>query len=68
MTVFRWIIGVLSGLLAAGSVLSLVLFLAFDIQLWLERARTLRRGTYMAALLWFNVEVWGRVVWTLIHW
>ena len=68
MTVFRWIIGVLSGLLAAGSVLSLVLFLAFDIQLWLERARTLRRGAYMAALLWFNVEVWGRVVWTLIHW
>ena len=68
MTVFRWIIGVLSGLLAAGSVLSLVLFLAFDIQLWLERARTLRRGTYMAGLLWFNVEVWGRVVWTLIHW
>ena len=68
MTVFRWIIGVLSGLLAAGSVLSLVLFLAFDIQLWLERARTLRRGTYLAGLLWFNVEVWGRVVWTLIHW
>jgi hypothetical protein len=48
--------------------LSLVLFLAFDIQLWLERARTLRRGTYLALLLWFNIEVWGRVIWTIIHW
>jgi len=68
MTVFRWIIGVISALLGAGSLLSLVLFLAFDIQLWLERARTLRRGTYLALLLWFNIEVWGRVIWTIIHW
>lgn len=68
MTVFRWIIGVLSALLAAGSLLSFVLFIAFDINVWLERARSLRRGTYMALLLWFNVEVWGRVIWTLIHW
>lgn len=68
MTVFRWIIGVLSALLAAGSLLSFVLFIAFDINVWLERARALRRGTYMALLLWFNIEVWGRVIWTLIHW
>lgn len=68
MTVFRWIIGVLSALLAAGSLLSFVLFIAFDINVWLERARSMRRGTYMALLLWFNVEVWGRVIWTLIHW
>jgi hypothetical protein len=68
MTVFRWIMGVLFGLLAAGSVFSLVLFLAFDIPLWLERARSLRRGAYLAGLFWFNVEVWGRVVWTLAHW
>lgn len=68
MTVFRWIIGVLSALLAAGSLLSFVLFIAFDINVWLDRARSLRRGTYMALLLWFNVEVWGRVIWTLIHW
>jgi hypothetical protein len=68
MTVFRWIIGVLSALLAAGALLSFVLFIAFDINVWLDRARSLRRGTYMALLLWFNVEVWGRVIWTLIHW
>ena len=68
MTIFRWIIGMIAALLGAGSALSLVLFLALDIQIWLERARTLRRGTYMALLLWFNIEVWGRVVWTIIHW
>lgn len=68
MTIFRWIMGVLSVLLAAGSLLSFMLFIAFDIELWLKRARSLRRGLYMALLLWFNTEVWGRVLWTLIHW
>ena len=68
MTIFRWIIGVISVLLVGGSVLSFVLFMAFDINSWLERARTLRRGAYTALLFWFNVEVWGRVIWTIIHW
>ena len=68
MTIFRWIVGVLAALLATGALLSLALFLAFDIEVWLKRARTLRHGVYMALLLWFNVEVWGRVLGTLIHW
>ncbi len=68
MTVFRWIIGVISALLASGALLSFVLFMAFDINVWLERARALRRGAFTAFLFWFNVEVWGRVIWTLIHW
>jgi hypothetical protein len=68
MTVFRWIIGVLSALLVTGSVLSLVLFLAMDLQPWLVRARTLRRFAMMALLLWFNVEIWGRVIYTIVTW
>ena len=68
MTVFRWILGVLGALLAVGSIVSFVLFIAFDIAVWLERARALRRSFFSVALLWFNVEVWGRVVWTLWHW
>ena len=68
MTVFRWIMGVLAGLLAAGSVLTFVLFMVFDEEGWIARARSLRRGTYLACLSWFNIEVWGRVVWTIIHW
>jgi hypothetical protein len=42
--------------------------MAFDINIWIERARSFRRGAYMALLFWFNVEVWGRVIWTIIHW
>ena len=68
MTVFRWIVGVLCAVLAAGSALSLVLFLASDLQLWLWHARSLRRGVYLALLFWFNIEVWGRVLWTITHW
>ena len=68
MIVFRWIIGVIAALMAAGSVLSFVLFMAFDINVWLDRARSFRRWLYLSCLLWFNVEVWGRVVWTIIHW
>ena len=68
MLIFRWIIGVIAALLAAGSVLSFVLFMAFDIKVWLQRARTFRRGTYLTCLLWFNVEVWGRVILTIVRW
>ena len=68
MTIFRWIIGVISAILAGGSLLSFVLFMAFDIPAWLDRARVFRRGMVTALLFWFNSEVWGRVVWTLIHW
>ena len=68
MVVFRWIIGVLALLLGTASLLSFVLFIIFDIEIWITRARSFRRGLYMALLLWFNVEVWGRVVWTIIHW
>lgn len=68
MHIFRWIIGVISLLLVGGATLSFVLFMAFDIDVWLERARVFRRFAYMALLFWFNIEIWGKVVWTLIHW
>jgi hypothetical protein len=68
MTVFRWIMAVLLGLTAGGAALCFALFMAFDINVWIERARSLRRGAYLAMLFWFNIEVWGRVVYTLVHW
>jgi hypothetical protein len=68
MTIFRWIIGVLSAVLCLGSALSFVLYMAFDIPVWLDRTRTFRRGAYMALLFWFNVEIWGRVILTIIRW
>ena len=68
MTIFRWILGVVVALLITGSVFSFVIFIAMDIPVWIERARSLKRGAYLACLLWFNVEVWGRVLWILLHW
>ena len=66
MTTFRWIVGVLAVLFATGALLSFALFVAFDIELWKRRARTLCRGLYMTLLLWFNVEVWSRLLSALI--
>jgi hypothetical protein len=68
MKVFRWIMGVIAVLLASGATVSFFLFISLDIDVWLERARSLRRGAYLACLFWFNIEVWGRVLWTIIHW
>ena len=66
MIAFRWVIGVVAGLMALGAVVSLLIFLGFDIRLWLDRARRFRHWTWLALLSWFNVEVWGRVVYTLV--
>ena len=68
MTVFRWIIGVIAALMAVGALTSLAINLASDSRIWLERARRFRRWLWLACLLWFNVEVWGRVIWTIIRW
>ncbi len=68
MTIFRWFIGIITVIAASGAVLSFVLFILTDISLWIERARRFRRWTWLAMLLWFNVEVWGRVIMTLINW
>ena len=58
----------MAAVLAAGSLLSFAVFIGTGIDVWVERARSLRRGTSAALLLWFNVEVWGSVVMTIIRW
>ncbi len=68
MTVFRWIMLVITSALFAGAVASFVLFIMVDVEVWIERARALRRLTFAAGLFWFNVEIWGRVIWTLVTW
>jgi hypothetical protein len=66
MTIFRWVIGIVAGLMALGALASFLLFLGFDIRLWLERARRFRHWTWLASPFWFNAEVWGRVASTLV--
>lgn len=68
MTIFRWIIGSLAALFAAGSLLSFAMFMAIDNPVLLERTRKFRRATFTVLLLWFNIEIWGRVVYTLVTW
>lgn len=68
MTVFRWIVGVIAALAAAGAVFSFLIFIVYDIKVWIERARRFRHWTWLALLFWFNVEVWGRVLLTIVHW
>ncbi len=68
MTVFRWIIGVISALMVGASVLSFVLFIASGTDEWLGRARNLRRLAFASLMLWFNIEIWRRVILIIIHW
>jgi hypothetical protein len=68
MTVLRWILGIVAALLAVGGLLGLALGVAFDSRIWSARAKTFRNMLWLVALFWFNVEVWGRVVYTVVHW
>ena len=68
MTIFRWIIGVLGFGLVSISVLTFVLFMVQDEERWIELARQFRRLATVVLLFWFNVEIWGRVIYTIVTW
>ena len=58
----------LAAFFAVAALFSFALHVAFDSPIWLGRARRMRHGLWLIMLLWFNVEVWGRVAYTLFHW
>ena len=33
-----------------------------------ELGKRLRHFTTLIALFWFNLEIWGRVIWTVVTW
>ncbi len=68
MTIFRWIIGVLTGLTGGGAAFTFVIFIITGADEWLKLAHRLRRWAYAAVLFWFNFEIWRRVVLIIIHW
>ena len=68
MIVFRWVVGTFGAILLVAGLFSFFLSLAPGATVWLRRARRFRHWIWLDLLLWFNVEVWGRVVYTLIHW
>jgi len=65
---FRWTVGGLAALLAVCTVFSFVVGIVGANDIWLGRARRCMHWLWLTALSWFNIEVWGRVAWTLVHW
>jgi uncharacterized membrane-anchored protein len=68
VTVLRWIAAGIAALLAVGAVANFALYIAFEAKPALERAKRLAAWLRLLALTWFNVEVWGRVVHTIVTW
>ena len=68
VTVLRWIAAGIAALLTLGALANFGLFIAFEARPALERAKRLGAWIRLLALTWFNVEVWGRVVHTIVTW
>ena len=68
LTIVRWTVGVVAALLLVFALFGFAISVAFENDVWRERARRVRAWLGVIALAWFNGEVWGRVVYTLVHW
>jgi hypothetical protein len=68
LTVLRWIAAAIAAALVVAALFNFGLYIAFEGKPLLERARRLGAWIRLLALAWFNAEVWGRVVYTLVHW
>lgn len=68
MTVIYWILGILAAVMASGTALTFLLFIITGDELWVKRARNLRRLTSAILLFWFNLWLWRRVILIIIHW
>ncbi len=68
MTVLRWILGGIFLLVVSGWLLTMLSFVVSGDDRWGELGSKLRRYCYLMGLFWFNTEVWGRVIYTIIKW
>jgi len=68
LTVLRWIAVGIMAVLAAGAAVNFTLYIAFEARPALDRAKRIAAWIRLLALFWFNVEVWGRVVYTIATW
>jgi len=68
MTVFRWIIGLLTAMMVGGTALSFGLYIITGIDLWLKRTHKFRHWAYVAIMFWFNFEIWLRVILIIVNW
>jgi uncharacterized membrane-anchored protein len=68
VTVLRWIAAGIVVLLAVGALANFGLYIVFEARPALDRAKRLGAWIRVLALAWFNVEVWGRIVHTIVTW
>jgi len=68
LTVLRWIAVGIMAALALGAAVNFALYIAFEARPALDRAKRIAAWIRLLALFWFNVEVWGRVVYTIATW
>ena len=68
VNILRWIAAGVATLLVVGALASFALYIAFEAKPALARARRLGAWIRLLALAWFNIEVWGRVVHTIVTW
>jgi len=68
VTVLRWIAAGIAALLVVGALASFALYIAFEARPAFGRAKRLAAWIRLLALTWFNVEVWGRVIHTIVTW
>jgi hypothetical protein len=68
LTVLRWIAVGIMAVLAVGAAVNFALYIAFEARPALDRAKRIAAWIRLLALFWFNVEVWGRVVYTIATW
>ena len=68
VTILRWIAAGIAALLAVGALANFALYIGFEAKPALERAKKLGAWIRLLALAWFNVEIWGKVVYTIVTW
>ena len=68
MTIFRWIMGIIAGLALSGWLVVLLLYVVNGDDRFKDLGTRLRQLVITIGLFWFNLEIWGRVIWTLIEW
>jgi hypothetical protein len=68
MMIFRWFMGIVGGLALTGWLVVLLLYVVNGDDRFKDLGTRLRQLVMTIGLFWFNLEIWGRVVWTIIEW
>ena len=68
MTIFRWIMGIIAGLLLSGWLVVLLLYVVNGDDRFKDLGVRLRQMVITIGLFWFNLEIWGRVIYTIVTW